>query len=204
MTDATGPTGPAADSAMLPGTDTDEHIIGMSFDKTSRAEEVLLALIHLAQEGEIRLSDAVVVVRDPGGKVHVRQTADISPGQGALTGSLWGLLVGAIVGGPVVGVIAGMGAGALLGKLIDRGLDDNWVKEVGAWLDPGTSALLLLVKEDVGPVVLRELGRFEGDVLYCTFPGGVRQELEAALGHTTSRPTDPHGAEPAGPADAEA
>ena len=194
MTESVEPSGPAADSALLPGADEPaEHIIGMSFDKTTRAEEVLLALVHLAQEGEVVLADAVVVVRRDDGKVHVQQTVDPSPKQGALSGSFWGLLAGLIFGGPVIGLLAGVTGGALLAKLIDRGLDDDWVKEVGAWLDPGTSALLLLVRDDVHPAVLRELARFEGQVLYCTFPGAVRRELEQALGQPGARAIDAHG-----------
>jgi len=165
-----------------------DHIIGMSFDKTSRAEEVLLNLAHLSREGEITLTDAVVVYKDDNERVHVRQTVDTSPKQGALSGSLWGVLVGTIFGGPV-GALLGAGAGAasggLLAKLVDVGLDDGWVKQVGEWIDPGSSALLVLVSHDVRPVVLRELGRFEGQVLYCTFPDAVRRELEQVLGSSS-------------------
>ncbi len=163
--------------------DTD-HIIGMSFDKESRADEVLLNLSHLAREGEIGLADAVVVRKNDDDKVHVRQTVDATPKQGALSGTLWGLLAGTIFGGPVVGIVgAGIGAasGGLLAKLIDVGLDDGWVRQVGEWLDPGTSAVLVLVSDQVRPVVLRELSRFDGQVLYCTFPDAVRRELERAL-----------------------
>ena len=194
MTEFDQANGLAADSIVLPGTnDTNEHIIGMSFAKTTRAEEVLLALVHLAKEGEVVLADAVVVIRREDGKVQVQQTVDPSPKQGALSGSFWGLLAGILFGGPVIGLLAGVTGGALLAKLVDRGLDDNWVKDVGAWLDPGTSALLVLVRQDVSAAVLRELGRFEGEVLYCTFPGAVRQELEQALGHPGSRSIDAHG-----------
>ena len=160
-----------------------DHIIGVSFDKTTRAEEVLLALMHLQQEGEISLSDAVVVIKDGEGKVRIHQTIDPTPGRSALTGSIWGMLVGMLFGGPVflAAAAVGAGGGALMAKLIDLGLDDDWVRDVGKWLDPGTSALLILVAADVRPAVLRELGRYEGDVLYCTFPGAVRDELERAL-----------------------
>lgn len=166
-----------------PDADAD-HIIGVSFAKVTRAEEVLLALVHLQQEGEIALSDAVVVVKDDAGKVHIRQTIDPTPGRSALTGSIWGMLVGMLFGGPVflAAAAVGAGGGALMAKLIDLGLDDGWVKDVGKWLDPGTSALLVLVAAGVRPAVLRELGRYEGDVLYCTFPDAVRHELERALG----------------------
>ncbi len=172
----------AAEVDVPAGGDVD-HIVGVSFDKTTRAEEVLLALMHLQQEGEIALSDAVVVIKDAEGRVRIHQTIDPTPGRSALTGSIWGMLVGMLFGGPVflAAAAVGAGGGALMAKLIDLGLDDNWVKDVGRWLDPGTSALLILVAADVRPAVLRELGRYEGEVLYCTFPGAVRDELERAL-----------------------
>jgi uncharacterized membrane protein len=170
--------------------DVVDHIIGVSFDKVTRADEVLLSLIHLQQEGEIALADAVVVWKDEEERVHVRQTVDPTPGRSALTGSIWGMLVGLLFGGPVFLATAAAGAGgaALMAKLVDLGLDDRWVKEVGRWLDPGTSALLILVSDGVRPIVVKELGRFEGQVLYCTFPEAVRRELERAL--ATGRPVD--------------
>lgn len=169
-----------------------DHIIGMSFDKTSRAEEVLLNLVHLAREGQITLTDAVVVYKGDDEKVHVRQTVDTSPGRGAMSGAIWGLLIGSLFGpaGFLIGAGAGAASGGLAGKLIDVGLDDDWVKEVGNWIDPGTSALLILVSEGVRPTVLRELSRFEGNVLYCTFPDAVRHELERALGHSSGDRAD--------------
>jgi len=175
-------TGPAADAAAVPPNEGD-HIIGMSFSKTTRAEEVLLALVHLQQEGQIALSDAVVVWKDQNEKVHIQQTVDPTPGRTALTGSIWGMLAGMLFATPVflAAAAVGAGGGALLAKLIDLGLDDAWVKDVGRWLDPGTSALLLLVSDGVRPAVLDELRRYEGDVLYCTFPDAVRVELEQAL-----------------------
>jgi uncharacterized membrane protein len=162
----------------------ESHIVGMSFDKVTRAEEVLLALVHLQQEGEISISDAVVVAKDAEGKVRIQQTVDPTPGLSAVRGSIWGMLAGLLFppAGLLVGGAIGAGSAALMAKLIDLGLDDDWVKEVGNWLDPGTSALLLLVDADVRPTVVDELGRFEGKVLYCTFPDAVRRELERALG----------------------
>lgn len=200
MTDQTDPLAPA--SPALPvedasasvvdeiAVDTDQ-IIGMAFDKTSRADEVLLNLSHLAREGEITLTDAVVVYKDDNERVHVRQTVDPTPKQGAMSGALWGLLIGSLFGpaGFLIGAGAGAASGGLMGKLVDVGLDDGWVKEVGNWIDPGTSALLVLVSEGVRPVVLRELSRFEGRVLYCTFPDAVRHELDRALSHAGSAPS---------------
>jgi uncharacterized membrane protein len=200
------PSGDASQpDAAAPGqvAESTEQIVGMSFDKVTRAEEVLLALSHLQQEGEIAITDAVVVAKMEDGRVHVRQTTDPTPGRAAIGGSFWGLLVGAIIGGPVLflGAAVGAGGAALAAKLIDLGLDDRWIKEVGNWLDPGTSALLLLVGDDMRPTVVRELSRFEGRVLYCTFPEAVRRELQRALDdqHPFS-PSSP--SEPAAPGNA--
>lgn len=181
-------TAPIADEISLDA----DHIIGMGFDKPSRAEEVLLNLVHLAKEGEITLTDAVVVVKGDDEKVHVRQTVDITPKRGAMSGALWGLLIGSFFGPPgfLIGAGAGAASGGLAGKLVDVGLDDDWIKEVGQWIDPGTSALLLLVSHEVRPIVLRELSRFEGKVLYCTFPDAVRDELDLALGRSTGARAD--------------
>ena len=51
------------------------------------------------------------------------------------------------------------------------------------WIDPGTSALLLLVDGGFDREVLYELERFEGagQVAYTTLPAGAKAEIEAAL-----------------------
>src|SRR3954471_19273724 len=144
------PTAAAEDAATA---DHADQIVGMSFDKITRAEEVLLALAHLQQEGEISMADAVIVSKTDDGRVHIRQTVDPTPGRAALSGTFWGMLAGALFGGPVflLGAAVGAGGAALMAKLIDLGLDDKWVRSVGEWLDPGTSALLLLVADTVRP-----------------------------------------------------
>jgi uncharacterized membrane protein len=175
MTDAPTPEG--EESAQ-------QHIVAILLDKPTRADEALLALAHVQQEGGIELSDAVVVAKSPQGKTLIRQTTDVTPGRGALGGAWLGTLVGLLFGGPLGGALAGAAGGALYGRLVDIGLDDGWVKQMSEWIDPGTSALLLLIND---PVVredaLRELGRFEGTVVSTTFPDDVRRALEHALEH---------------------
>jgi uncharacterized membrane protein len=157
-----------------------EHIVALVFDKPSRATEVLLNLLHLQQEGAIRLGDAVVIAKDESGRARVQQTMDVTPARGALIGGWWGLLAGLLVGGPVIAA-GGAVAGALYGKLVDKGLDDGWIKQMSEWLEAGRSALLLLVTVENKAQVLRELGRYEGEVVSTDFPEGVKRELEEAL-----------------------
>jgi uncharacterized membrane protein len=146
---------------------------------------VLLALAHLQSEGKIRMHDAVIVAKNAAGHARIIQTVDVTPAKGAAAGSWFGLLGLAFLGGPVgLGVMLGsVAAGALYGKLVDRGLEDRWVEGMADWIDPDTSALLLLVDGGIHPDVLAELRRFEGagEVAYTTLPEGVKAEIQAAL-----------------------
>lgn len=156
-----------------------EHLVAIVFDKPTRASEVLVNLTNLQGEGLLHLGDAVIIAKDPEGRARVLQTVDVTPGRGALIGTWWGLLAGLFVG--PLAIAGGAAAGALYGKLVDRGLDDGWIKEMKAWLEPGRSALLLLVTLEDRPAVLRELRRYEGHVVTTDFPEEVQAELREAL-----------------------
>ena len=160
-------------------TGDDEHLVAIVFDKPSRATEVLVNLLHLQQEGALRIGDAVVIAKDESGRAQIHETVDVTATKGALIGGWWGLLAGLLVG--PLAIAGGVAVGALYGKLVDKGLADDWVKQMSQWLDAGRSALLLLVTVDNKAEVLRELGRYEGEVVTTDFPESVRRELEQAL-----------------------
>jgi len=157
----------------------DDNLVAIVFDKPSRATEVLVNLMHLQQEGALRLADAVVLAKDESGRARIVETMDVTPGKGALIGGWWGLFASLLVG--PLAIAGGLAAGALYGKLVDKGLNDGWVKQMSEWLEAGRSALLLLVTVENKAEVLRELGRYEGEVVTTDFPESVRLELEQAL-----------------------
>ena len=162
-----------------------QQILVIALDKPTRASELLLALSNLAREGKVRMHDAVIVAKEEGGRSRVVQTVDVTPAKGALAGTWWGMLAGLLVGGPVflATAVGGAAAGALYGRLVDRGLDDGWVKQMAQWVEPGRSALLLLVDAGFDHEVITELHRFEGigHVAYTTLPPDARAEVERAL-----------------------
>lgn len=158
---------------------TDEHLVAIVFDKPTRATEVLLNLLHLQGEGALRLGDAVVLAKGDDGRPRIHQTMDVTPGKGALLGGWWGVLATLFVG--PLAIAGGAAAGALYGALVDKGLDDGWIKQMADWLESGRSALLLLVTVDDQPAVLRELSRYEGEVVETDLPAPVKEALEEAL-----------------------
>jgi uncharacterized membrane protein len=162
-----------------------QQILVIALDKPTRASELLLAMSNLAGEGKVRMHDAVIVAKGEGGRSRIVQTVDVTPAKGALAGTWWGMLAGLLVGGPVflATAVGGAAAGALYGRLVDRGLDDGWVKQMAQWVEPGRSALLLLVDAGFDHAVITELHRFEGigHVAYTTLPPDARAEVERAL-----------------------
>ena len=77
------PEAPAADAKL--DADAQQHIVAVVFDKATRADEALLAMIHVQQEGGVAMSDAVVVAKRADGHTSVRQTVDITPGRAGLS-----------------------------------------------------------------------------------------------------------------------
>ncbi|MCA1491078.1 DUF1269 domain-containing protein [Sinorhizobium alkalisoli] len=163
-------------------------LIVIGFDSTEEADKVLLKLSSLRKEYLIDLEDAVVVVRDADGKVHLKQSFNLTAAgatSGLLSGSLWGGLVGLLFLNPLagfaIGGALGAGAGALSGSLVDYGIDDNFIKSLGNTIPNNSSALFILVRKVQPEKVLAELSGLRGRVLKTSLSPEQEQKLQAAL-----------------------
>jgi uncharacterized membrane protein len=58
---------------------------------------------------------------------------------GAVSGAFWGSLIGLIFLMPLVGGAIGAASGALGGALTDVGLNDKWMKDTAAAIQPRTA-----------------------------------------------------------------
>ena len=153
------------------------------FNSPTGAEEAFLGLLEVQATGGIHFADAVAVAKSSTGDIVIRQTHDLTPARGAIDGAWLGALVGFVLGGAVGGALAGAAGGALYAKLVDHGLDDTWVKQMAEWIDPDTSALLMLVNDPgLRADALQALSRLDGTVVTTTFPDYVRRAIEDALG----------------------
>ena len=95
-------------------------------------------------------------------------------------GALLGLLLGGLLF-PVAGLLLGAGGGALVGRFMNLGVDGNFVKEVSASLQPGTSALFVLA-HDANPAVVRAIMQeHPGKVLQTTLSPEAEESLKKAM-----------------------
>jgi uncharacterized membrane protein len=91
------------------------------------------------------------------------------------------MLLGMLFLNPVAGMVAGAAAGATSGALTDIGVDDHFIKELGATLEKGTSALFILVRKATTDKVLEELKPFKGKILQTSLSEEDDAKLRAAL-----------------------
>jgi uncharacterized membrane protein len=157
------------------------NLVVVAFDDEMKADEAMVAAVRLQKHFLIDVEDAAIVVKTTKGRIKVRETVDITAGRGATVGGWWGLLIGVLLGGPIGGVLWGAGFGALFGKLVDLGIDESFMRELGATLEPGNSAVFFLLRSANPEAALAELARFDGTVLHTSFPAAVEAEITSAL-----------------------
>jgi uncharacterized membrane protein len=152
----------------------------IAYNDMFKAEEVRLKLRKLQAEYLLDLEDAVVAVKDPAGKVQLHQAINLTAA-GAVSGGFWGTLIGLIFLNPLLGMAIGAGTGAVSGALSDLGINDQFMKDLAATLQPGTSALFVLVRKATPDKVLEELNGTGGTILKTSLSHDDEAKLQAAL-----------------------
>jgi uncharacterized membrane protein len=155
-------------------------LVVIDYENEMRAEEVRLALLKMQKEYLVDLIDAVIVVRDAKGKVKLRQLYDLTVA-GAIGGGFWGALIGLLFLNPLFGFAIGTAAGAISGALRDVGIDDNFMKSLGATLKPDSAALCVLVRQMTGDKVLAEIQKFGGTLIKTNLSHENETKLRDAL-----------------------
>ena len=89
----------------------------------------------------------------------------------------WGLLFGLLFFVPIFGMAFGAGLGALMGKIEQSGVDKEFQQQVRDLLEPGTSALFLVVEKVTPDKAVEAMSKFGGTVLTTS----LSKETEAAL-----------------------
>jgi len=125
--------------------------------------------------------DAIAVVRrDVNGKFHT--TTSHHPVLGGTSwGMFWGFLFGLLFFVPFLGMAVGAGLGALMGKVEKTGVDREFQRQIRDMLQPGTSALFLIVEKVTPDKAVAALSRYGGTVLKSSLSEEAEAELQAAL-----------------------
>ena len=157
--------------------DVPVQVVVAAFQDEQAANRALDTMKELKHERLIGIVDAAVIRKDESGKIHIKETADLSPKRGAARGALIGGAI-SLLAGPL-GLVAG--AGAVVGGLAarhDAGFKDERLQRLGESLKPGTSAIVAVVEHTWVAEVEREMQEQNADVTTEAIASDIAAQLE--------------------------
>ncbi|MFC1960970.1 DUF1269 domain-containing protein, partial [Chloroflexota bacterium] len=150
-----------------------------AFQDEDSANAVLKELKAAKKEHLIGIENAAVIRKDEKGKIHIKQTADVT-GKRATIGGVAGAAIG-LIAGPALVVPVAVGAliGGLSAKLKDSGFSAEHLETLGAGLEPGTSAIVAVVEHTWVAQVEAELAEAAADVVTANLQADIAAQLKA-------------------------
>jgi len=157
-------------------------LIVITFDTDVDAFEMRAELAKLQTEYLLQMEDMVVVTRALDNTVQLHQSANLTA-LGAVSGGFWGALIGMLFLNPILGAVVGAGAGALSGSYTDLGINDDFMRELGAKLTPGTAAVFILVRKISADKVAARLAtlKAKGHIMQTSLSAEDEAKLAAAF-----------------------
>jgi uncharacterized membrane protein len=155
-------------------------LIVIGYPDEATAEAAADEARRLARDLIIEPDAIAAIVRDKEGKLHVH-TQHHAVGAGATWGLFWGMLFGLLFFVPFFGMAIGAGMGALMGKITKSGINKEFQDQVRDMLQPGTSALFLMVEKVTPDKAVEAMSRYGGTVLKTSLSKEGEQELQEAL-----------------------
>jgi len=156
------------------------HVLAITFEDEEQGPAALRTLKSLASQGQLKIDDAAVIVKDAEGKVKVDNMVESGVKQGALAGGFVGLLISSVFF-PVAGIALGAAGGALIGKTLNTGLDKKFITDVQESLKPGNSGILFIVRRENVGLLITALEPFKGKIFQSSFDSEAEEEIRKSL-----------------------
>jgi uncharacterized membrane protein len=155
-------------------------LVAIGYPDEDTAARAMREAERLAQELIIQPDQIAAIVRGENGKFKVT-TNHHEVGGGATWGMWWGFLFGLLFFVPFLGMAVGAGLGALSGKAVKSGIDKEFESQVRDLLQPGTSALFLVVEKVTPDKAVEALSQFGGTVLKSSLSKEAEAQLQEEL-----------------------
>ncbi len=155
-------------------------LIAIGYPDTTTAVKAMDEVGHLAQELVIQPDAVAAVVRNEDGKFRTI-TNQHEVGAGATWGMFWGMLFGLLFFVPILGMAMGAAFGALGGKLAKSSISKEFQEQVRDQMQPGTSALFMIVEQMTTDKALAGLSQYGGTVLKTSLSDEDQAEIQEAL-----------------------
>jgi uncharacterized membrane protein len=162
-------------------------LVAIGYPDETTAALAMSEAEHLAEDLIIQPDAIAAIVRTKDGKFRVTTNHHEVAG-GATWGMWWGFLFGLLFFVPFLGMAVGAGLGALTGKLGKNAVDKEFQEQVRDMLEPGTSALFLVLEKVTPDKAVEALSKYGGTVLKSSLSKQTEAELQEALHGAESVP----------------
>lgn len=158
-------------------------LIAVAFDDPHRAEEVRLDILKLEHKDLADFEEAVVLISDRDGKFRFHHSQHFTLPV-ALGGGFVGLLAGLILLNPamaLIGGVTGAALGAVIGALKEVGIEEDFMEQLAKNLNPGSSALFMVVQRGKPEKIIEALRPYKGKILQTSLSHLNETKLRKAL-----------------------
>jgi uncharacterized membrane protein len=157
-------------------------LVAIGYPDEVTAEAARQTVSGLEQDLVIQADQVAAIRRDTEGKYHITTThGGASAGGGAVWGGFWGLLFGLIFFIPFAGLAIGAAFGALGGHFGEKAIDKEFQEQVRDQVQPGTSALFMIIEKATPDKAIDALKGYGGTVIKTSLSDEDTQKLQEAL-----------------------
>src|SRR5437764_2564307 len=141
-------------------------LVAIGYPDQGTADQARQTVQALEADLIIQAEQVAAISRDLEGKYHVHTShGGASAGGGAWWGGFWGFLFGLLFFIPFAGLALGAGMGALFGHFGEKGIDKAFQQQVRDYLQPGTSALFMVIEKATPDKAVGALMQYGGTVI---------------------------------------
>lgn len=155
-------------------------LIAIGYDDTTTAVQAMEEVERLQGELIIEADAVAAIVRNRDGKLKTI-TNQHTVGGGTVSGMFWGMLFGLLFFVPFLGMAVGAGMGAIMGEIAKSGMDQQFQDQVRDMLQPGTSALFMVVEKVTPDKAIDALSKYGGKVLKTSLSEEMTQQINEEL-----------------------
>jgi uncharacterized membrane protein len=142
------------------------HVIAAVYPDKDHAKTTLDMLEQMHRAATVTLLDAAIATTDDRGRVHIRETRELTPPKGALGVAIAGVVIGLIYPPSVVNsAVAGGALGAVAGRARDTGIRQDRLTEIANRLEPGQAAVIALADDESMLAIQQALVGYEGTLI---------------------------------------
>lgn len=165
-------------------------LVAIGYPDEKTADQARQTVQRLEADLVIQADQVAAISRDPAGKYHTTTShAGVSGAGGAVWGGFWGLLFGLLFFIPIAGWAMGAGFGALFGHLGKNTIEKSFQDQVRDYLQPGTSALFMIIERATPDKAIDALKEYGGTVFKTSLSDEDTQKLQEALTPSEPIPT---------------